>query len=168
MSDNTGQPPSYDAATDPALQPILNCYQSDQDSQDWERRHPRSDLPIEQQIMWFSPQTLSALSSAIEKGKAPALVPAVVSPEVPIIEETGDDVPIPDAPPVKELKVDAVESLKLKLPETFDSTRENLRTFLLQLRVYTRFNDKKFEDPEDKEDDRVLWAVSYLRGAILR
>ena len=59
------------------------------------------------------------------------------------------------APTYNKVKVDIIKSLKLKLPKTYNSSRSDLSTFFLQLRLYTKFNDNKFNDL-DKDNKQVL------------
>lgn len=80
---------------------------------------------------------------------------AAVTPPTP--KRVDDDVDMADAEPTQmELK----ETLRVKLPDTFNGTRSDLENFLLQMELYMHFNDDKF--PENRSYS--LWATSYLRG----
>jgi hypothetical protein len=63
-------------------------------------------------------------------------------------------------PTVTELR----ETLRVKLPDTFLGNRKDLEVFLLQVELYTYFNDDKFPTNESYG----LWTLSYLRGEALR
>lgn len=68
---------------------------------------------------------------------------------------------MPDAPPmVSELR----ETLRVKLPDTYSGNRKDLEVFLLQVELYSHFNDEKFPTNESY----ALWTSSYLRGEALR
>lgn len=62
----------------------------------------------------------------------------------------------------QELIVTAKE-VKVPLPPTFDGTRGQLKTWLLQVELYMSFQPGKFNT--DKQ--RVLWTVTLLKGAAL-
>lgn len=107
-----------------------------------------------------SARTPSTGGSSIGRTQAPTNRPRTVDES----EDEGD-VPMRDAPAPK-ISVDAVESLKLRNPDPYGGDKKTLGAFLLQLRLYLKFNDDKFDDP-DLEDERVFWAISYLRGEAL-
>ena len=65
-----------------------------------------------------------------------------------------------DAPIISELR----ETLRVKLPDTYSGNRKELEVFLLQVELYTHFNDDKFPTNESYG----LWTASYLRGEALR
>jgi hypothetical protein len=50
---------------------------------------------------------------------------------------------------------------KMTLPDTFNGTRSKLKAHLAQVDLYIGFNLDKFKS----EVDKVMWAVSFLRGA---
>jgi len=70
------------------------------------------------------------------------------------------DEEMPNAPIISELR----ETLRVKLPNTYSSNRKELKVFLLQVELYTHFNDDKFPTNESYG----LWTASYLRGEALR
>ena len=67
---------------------------------------------------------------------------------------------MPNAPIISELR----ETLCVKLPNTYSGNRKELEVFLLQVELYTHFNDDKFPTNESYG----LWTASYLRGEALR
>ncbi|KFY32304.1 hypothetical protein V493_00324, partial [Pseudogymnoascus sp. VKM F-4281 (FW-2241)] len=71
-----------------------------------------------------------------------------------------ENVDMPDAPPISELR----ETLRVKLPDTYSGNRKELEVFLLQVELYSHFNDDKFPTNESY----ALWTSSYLRGEALR
>lgn len=76
-------------------------------------------------------------------------------------EDRDGDEEMPDVEPaVAELR----ETLRVKLPDTYSGNRKELEVFLLQVELYTHFNDDKF--PTD--ESYALWTASYLRGEALR
>jgi len=54
--------------------------------------------------------------------------------------------------------------VKIRNPDTFDGNRQKLQGFVSQLERYIRIYDDQFEDEEDK----VLFASTYLRGTAER
>ena len=71
-----------------------------------------------------------------------------------------EDEEMTDAPIISELR----ETLRVKLPDTYSGNRKELEVFLLQVELYTHFNDDKFPTNESYG----LWTASYLRGEALR
>ncbi|KFY68871.1 hypothetical protein V496_00694 [Pseudogymnoascus sp. VKM F-4515 (FW-2607)] len=51
---------------------------------------------------------------------------------------------MPDAPPISELR----ETLRVKLPDTYSGNQKELEVFLLQVELYSHFNDDKFPTDE--------------------
>lgn len=54
----------------------------------------------------------------------------------------------------------APDTIKVKTPDTFDGTRQNLRMFLGQVELYIGFNASKFV----YEVNKVMYAGTFLRG----
>jgi hypothetical protein len=50
---------------------------------------------------------------------------------------------------------------KMTLPDTFNGSRSRLKAHLAQVDLYIGFNLDKFKT----EVDKVMWAISFLRGA---
>ena len=100
--------------------------------------------------------------SAVGKSNTPIPVPvrqntpAASGKEVETTQDNDDD--------KEEKEMVLRESVKVKLPDTFNGKREDLEAFLLQVGLYSHFNRDKFEDDEDK----IMWTVSYLRGEALK
>ena len=90
------------------------------------------------------------------KGKAAAIPTTPTSSQ----KSKPENEDMPDAPEVTELR----ETLRVKLPDTYSGNRKDLEVFLLQVELYTHFNDDKF--PTD--ESYGLWTSSYLRGEALR
>lgn len=101
-------------------------------------------------------------------GKAAAA--AILSPKGSVIgtpsssskEKEEVDEEMVDAP--EPTVVDLKETLRVKLPDTFSGNRKDLEVFLLQVELYTHFNEDKF--PTD--ESYGLWTSSYLRGEAMR
>ena len=55
------------------------------------------------------------------------------------------------------------KNLKYKSIEAFNGERNQLHEFLLQLRLYIKFNGDRFRS----ETEQVLWAVTLLEGKAL-
>jgi hypothetical protein len=100
-----------------------------------------------------------ASPSASRTNLTPPPAPVEPNPEIEN-QDTGSDVDMTEA---KEINVEAVESLKLALPDKFKGDRRELETFLLQIELYFTFNKDKFSDSTEQS----LWATSYLRGEAL-
>ena len=50
---------------------------------------------------------------------------------------------------------------KMTLPDTFNGSRSRFKAHLVQVDLYIGFNLDKFKT----EVDKVMWAISFLRGA---
>ena len=80
----------------------------------------------------------------------PILVPSIarsstlISNKLSLKKDKDGDIALPDAP--KEIKVEANETLKVALPNKYDSNRKNLKSFILQVEIYFNFNEDKFDN----------------------
>ena len=61
-----------------------------------------------------------------------------------------------------EMVVTAKE-VKVPMPNTFDSTQDKLKKFILQVELYMSFQPSKFT----RDSQRVLWTVMLLKGPAL-
>ncbi len=59
------------------------------------------------------------------------------------------------------IKVKDRKTPKVSTPDTFDGSRDKLQMFLVQISTYMTFNEDLFK----KEEEKVLYAASYLRGS---
>ena len=75
------------------------------------------------------------------------------------IKKIISDVDMPDAPAPAPVVVHALQHIKVKELELFSNKPEQLQPFIMQLRLYFRFN----QDPFHKNCDKVLFATLYMR-----
>lgn len=61
----------------------------------------------------------------------------------------------------QELEKVVTRTAKVSTPDTFDGSRDKLQTYLTQIGTYMLFNKPLLQ----KEEEKVLYAASYLRGA---
>jgi len=56
--------------------------------------------------------------------------------------------------------MEITETLKVRLPESYNGSRFELETFILQCELYMHFNEDKFQTVSSNS----LWTTSYLKG----
>ena len=80
----------------------------------------------------------------------------MTDPPIPIVSAVGQQTQQPQ-PPTQ--NVIMAKPLKVKPPETYERTREELKAFFFQVELYFEFNTEQF--PRDKL--KVLFASTYLQ-----